>query len=145
MKKRVALVLIVLIMIASAFIGCAKQDSAPADTGAEETKAAASEKPAEDAGTGEVLKIDFMHFFDDTEAFYAPFQFAVEKFNEDNAGKAEIVQDILAHDAYELQTETRGATNDLVITSYSIHYTKLYEFIQYSFQACRSHSFFPKK
>ncbi len=113
MKKRVAFVLVVLIMIVSAFIGCAKQDSQPADTGAEDTQAAATDKPAEDVGSGEVLKIDFMHFFDDTEAFYAPFQFAVEKFNEDNAGKAEIVQDILAHDAYEIQTETRGATNDL--------------------------------
>jgi len=109
MKKKIFSVALAACMLGSVLTGCGDTETSTADT----AKADSSKVDSSKSDTAGELEISFSHFFDDSEAFYAPFQLAIDNFNADNAGKAKIVQDILSNDAYELQIETRAAANDL--------------------------------
>lgn len=113
MRKRLLAIVLVFIMTAALFSGCGGDAGSEADVKTTSAGAATEKKEeATKADEGEIV-ITYTHFFDESEAFYAPIQQAVEAFNEANKGKAVIEQDILAHDAFSLQMETRGATGDL--------------------------------
>lgn len=113
MKMKLLSIVLALILVGTLLSGCGGNEDAGtsslSDTGSEEKGESSTEK----ASTDSEIVITYAHFFDETEAFYAPIQHAVEAFNAANKGKAVIEQDILAHDAFALQMETRGATGDL--------------------------------
>jgi len=111
MKKQIFSLILVLSLLGTMLIGCSNEDAN--NEGGNNQQTSEENGNSSSSSEDEEIVITYTHFFDETEAFYLPIQHAVETFNEDNKGKARIEQDILAHDAFDLQMDTRGATGDL--------------------------------